>query len=365
MWRGLILFWGIFVIVLAGGFVALQWLGPPGAVTRLSSETPVHGEPPHPPPEHLVTLPIAAAVVAVPAAAFVPRQPGRTVPGPIPGPEAALLEPIRKPADGGLPRIAADGRIPSQAYAGAFKPVAGRQQIAIVVASFGLNAAMDAETIKALPAGISFGVSPYAPLSPVALQAAREAGHELLLSIPMEPQGFPLNDPGAHALLSTATPDENKENLRWVLGRVSGYAGVTAALGPGLNGERFAQLTEQMEAMLGELAARGVFYLDPRVASADAAALPFVWSRGTDRVIDDPPGRAGIDAKLAEMETIASDRGVAVGLVGVATPVVLDRLKAWSRGLAERGYDLAPASAVMLAPSPLLVVGKITPAAHH
>ena len=33
---------------------------------------------------------------------------------------------------------------------------------------------------------------------------ARPTEHEYLLSIPMEPQGYPLNDPGASALLTGA-----------------------------------------------------------------------------------------------------------------------------------------------------------------
>ncbi len=40
------------------------------------------------------------------------------------------------------------------------------------------------------------------------LAAARLAEHEYLLSIPMEPQGFPLNDPGPQALMTSASPEE-------------------------------------------------------------------------------------------------------------------------------------------------------------
>ena len=375
MWRRLLLFWGVIATGLAGGVASLQWLGPPAIVTIGPQQENRHNAVPAPAPktaselpsrpvepgtEHAVESAVASALTppgTAPLVGAVRGRPGRTGPVPVPPPNAALLDPPKGPVEGRLPRIASDGRTAGQVYAGAFAATAGRPHIAVILVGFGLNTLNDDAAIRDLPAGVSFSVSPYAALQPATLQAARDSGHELLLSIPMEPQGFPLNDPGDHALLSTATPEENRANLRWVLGRVAGYAGVTGALGPGLNGERFTQITEQMDDMLSELAARGLFYLDPRVSDADdaptlvRAALPAVWSRAIDRVIDDPPGRAGIDASLAELEHIASDRGVAVGLVGIATPVLLGRLKVWSRGLAERGFDLAPASAVMQPPA--------------
>ena len=263
-----------------------------------------------------------------------------------------MLEPGKTASDNPLPRIAADGRTSGQVYAGAFLPTQGRPRIAVILAGFGLSTEADEAAVAGLPSGVTLAISPYSAGQPAALQAARKAGHELLLSIPMEPQGFPLNDPGAHALLSTASPDENHANLLWVLGRSAGYAGTIGALGPKLFGERFSQLGEPMNRMLAELAGRGLFYVDARVVpGADAPGLPAAWSRATDRIIDDPPGRVGIEAALSELEHVAADRGMAIGLLGVMTPVALDRLKVWSRGLGDRGFDLAPVSAVMRAPT--------------
>ena len=340
-WRGLILFWGFSAFAVTAGAGVLQWAGPVSSA-RPAAKAAV-ALPPHTSSEHPGVTPELATVAS--------EKPGRTVPGPIADVDPALLEPGRTVADNLLPRIATDGRISGRVYAGAFTPTRGRPRIAIILVGFGLSTEADQDAIASLPPGITLAISPYAPGHPASLQAARTAGHELLLSIPMEPQGFPLNDPGAHALLSTASPDENHANLLWVLGRSMGYAGTIGALGPRLFGERFSQLGEPMNRMLAELASRGLFYVDARVApGGEAPPLPAAWSRATDRIIDDPPGRAGIDASLTELEHVATDRGVAVGLVGVMTPVVLDRLKAWSRGLGERGIELAPASAVMQAP---------------
>ncbi len=163
----------------------------------------------------------------------------------------------------------------------------------------------------------------------------------------MEPEGYPLNDAGDHALLTGASPDQNSSRLDWALTRIEGYAGVTNALGL-LRGERFADAPAQMEPVLQTLRGRGLFYIDARPDQPSPLA---VWGRDVDVVIDEPPLRPGIDAKLAALEQIARDKGSAVGLIGAVRRVTLDRLSAWSGGLAAKGLDLAPASAVVRKPT--------------
>ncbi len=275
--------------------------------------------------------------------------------GPIAAPDPALLEPGADPDAGMLPRIGKDGRTPGQAYSRGFTADPAMPRIALVVAGIGLNSAESMRAIQGLPGGFTLAVSPYAAPNPALLNVARQDGHELLLAIPLEPVGYPRNDPGEHALLTGATEEDNTRNLEWALGRFAGYAGVTAALGGQLNGERFPAVAEQMQPMLRSLASRGLFYVDPRIlpppeTGKPQPVLPYLWNRSIDVIVDDPADAASIEAKLAALEDIARDKGSALGLVELASPVALDRLAAWSNGLAARGFALAPASAVMLPP---------------
>ena len=254
-----------------------------------------------------------------------------------------------------LPRIGADQRTPSQVYASGFTDTTGRPRIGLILAGIGMNEAESAQAIASLPAGLTLAVSPYATPNPTLLDQARRKGHELLLAIPMEPMGFPLNDPGERALLTSATPEQNKRNLEWALGRFAGYAGTTAALGGQLNGERFPMLAEQMRPVLSNLAARGLFYVGARITARPGTpggqpAFPYAWNRSIDLVLDDPADAASLEAKLTALEGIARDKGSAIGLVGMASPIVLERLAAWTNGLGGRGFVLAPASALMLPP---------------
>ena len=254
-----------------------------------------------------------------------------------------------------LPRIGADQRTPSQVYASGFTDTTGRPRIGLILAGIGMNEAESAQAIASLPAELTLAVSPYATPNPALLEQARRKGHELLLAIPMEPMGFPLNDPGERALLTSATPEQNKRNLEWALGRFAGYAGTTAALGGQLNGERFPMLAEQMRPVLSTLAARGLFYVGARITARPETpggqpAFPYAWNRSIDLILDNPADAASLEAKLTALEGIARDKGSAIGLVGMASPIVLDRLAAWTNGLGGRGFVLAPASALMLPP---------------
>ena len=387
-WRGLILFWVLIAAFLGGGAIALQMLGPPaprGAAPMAAVPPPgtpkpePHGAKPEsrdgadlkpamPEPANHATP--AAPETAAPAApvhsdtpaippkpAAPPRdsRPGSASAGPIAAPDPGLLEPGKDPDTGMLPRIGADGRTPGQVYARGFAAEPGLPRIGLVLAGIGLNAAESMRAIQGLPGGVTLAISPYAAPNPELLNLARQEGHELLLSVPLEPMGYPLNDPGEHALLTGATVDENQRNLEWAMGRFTGYAGVTAALGGQLNGERFPNVAEQMQPMLNNLAVRGLFYVDPRVVPPSETgqrqpALPYVWNRSIDLIVDDPADAASLEAKLVALEAIARDKGAALGLVGLASPLVLDRLAAWSNGLTGRGFVLTPASALMLPP---------------
>ena len=52
---------------------------------------------------------------------------------------------------------------------------------------------------------------------------ARAAGHEVLMSLAMEPIEYPRIDPGPHTLLVALEAKQNLERTQWVLSRVGGY----------------------------------------------------------------------------------------------------------------------------------------------
>jgi polysaccharide deacetylase 2 family uncharacterized protein YibQ len=245
-----------------------------------------------------------------------------------------------------LPRIAMDGRMPMQVYAAGFDPSTRRPRVGLLLAGVGLNQADSASAIRALPGRVTLAFSPYAAHPEKLLAAARSGEHEYLLSLPMEPQGFPLNDPGPQAMMANLPPEQNQQRLEWALSRLAGYVGATGALGTTL-GERFAALPDQMNPVLTELAHRGLLYVDARPG---APPLPIAWGVAIDIVIDDPATAAEIDAKLAQLTRRATEKGSALGLATAVRPVTVDRIVAWTGRLAADGLALAPVSALVQPP---------------
>ena len=66
-----------------------------------------------------------------------------------------------------------------------------------------------------------------------------------------------------------------------------------------------------------------------------------------DVAIDAVPTSADIDRALAKLETVAKERGFAVGTAS-ALPISIDRLSAWIKTLDARGVMLVPLTTVML-----------------
>ena len=120
------------------------------------------------------------------------------------------------------------------------------------------------------------------------LQDARAHGHEYLASVPMEPQGYPLNDPGPRALLTGADPATNEHNLEWALIRVPGAVGATGAL-DGMRGERLAGAADpyaMVQVTLGRTACSTSIRAPARRArpmSRAAASISWWTTRPTGR----------------------------------------------------------------------------------
>ena len=353
-WRALRLFWLVVALSLAGSGAVLALLGPPevaqagpeavAVVAAVPAPVPepvaTAPEPPPPPsPEPASPLPAPVLAQLPPPAPEPPPTPGRA----IPRAEPAMLE---AGAYGPLPRIAANGRAPMQAYARPFDRTDRRPRVGLVLGGLGMNAALTEEAIRRLPPSVTLAFSPYATQAALLLERARDRGMETLVALPLEPTGYPLNSPGARALLTTLSAAENNERLDWALSRFTGYVGAIGALGP-MRGERYAALGERFGSLQEALQRRGLLYVDPRPGATNPARA---WGLAVEVVVDEPPNRQGIDRKLGVLEAAARERGSALGYAGEATPVLLDRLAAWAGSLESRGSVLAPVSVLIRRP---------------
>lgn len=267
-----------------------------------------------------------------------------TAPGVMGGIDQRLLEKSRY----GMIPMAVDGIKPFNAYAAeADRAKAARMPVvAIVIGGLGVGAAKTADAIIKLPAAVTLAFTPYGSEPGKLAERARAQRHEIFLQIPMEPYDFPDNDPGPQTLLTTLSGEQNLDRLYWHMSRLQGYAGITNFMGA-----RFIATDAAMQPIIRETAKRGLGFFDdgatPRTVAPQLAvvqALPFAKA---DISIDAVPTAAEIDRALARLESIAKERGVAIG-TAAALPISIDRIAAWTKSLESRGVMLAPLTTAML-----------------
>ncbi|WJR78634.1 divergent polysaccharide deacetylase family protein [Bradyrhizobium sp. NP1] len=248
----------------------------------------------------------------------------------------------------GMIPIMADGLKPFTAYAAeADRARAAKMPaVAIVIGGLGVGAAKTTDAIMKLPSAVTLAFTPYGSDPGKLAERARAQRHEIFLQIPMEPFDYPDNDPGPQTLLATLGPEQNLDRLYWHLSRFQGYAGIANFMGA-----RFVATDAVMQPVIREAAKRGLGYFDdgssPRSVApllASGQALPF--AKG-DVAIDAVPTAAEIERALAKLESLARERGVALGTAS-ALPVSIERIGAWIKGLEGRGIMLVPLTTAML-----------------
>ena len=254
---------------------------------------------------------------------------------------------LEKSRYGMIPAVA-DGLKPFTVYAAdADRTKAAKMPvIAIVVGGLGVGAAKTTDAIMKLPPAVTLAFTPYGADPTKLAERARAQRHEILLQVPMEPFDYPDNDPGPQTLLTTLTAEQNLDRLYWHLSRFQGYAGIANFMGA-----RFTATDSVMQPIIREAAKRGLGYLDdgssPRsiaLAQATAQSMPFAKA---DFTIDAVPTSVEIDRMLVKLETLAKERGLAVG-VASALPISIERLAAWTKTLEGRGILLVPLTTAML-----------------
>lgn len=260
--------------------------------------------------------------------------------------------PVEKPADMAAvpppPPLTAreqpyDGRPAWQRYAMAPPAQLGRKPvIAIVIDDVGVTR-RELDTLLALDAGVTFSIMGYADNMADFARRARAGGHELLVHVPMQPEGNA--DPGPKALTVGLSPAEIRARLRWHLDRHEGFVGINNHMG-----SRFSTDAAGMAVVAAELKARGLLFLDSRTsatsvgeAKAKEAGLP---TASRDVFLDNEIGANAIEAQLVLAERRARDKGTAIA-IGHPHEATIEALARFIPQAQARGIVFVPVSTVI------------------
>ena len=247
--------------------------------------------------------------------------------------------------NGPLPAIAPDGSQSWQIYGRPFSKADKRGKIAIIIGQMGLAGAATGLALQRLPPGVTLSFVPVADRLEGWVDAARNQGHEVLLSVPMEPLNYPHDDPGPNTLLLALDAAHNIDRMEWAMGRFSGYVGIISP-----TGTHFTAELNALRPVLEVVKKRGLAWVDARttpytVGDLVAADLGMAHAH-VDRIIDQDPSRGSIDDALAALEEIARKDGVAIGY-GEPYPTTLERVAKWVPLLPDKKLILAPFSALI------------------
>lgn len=187
-------------------------------------------------------------------------------------------------------------------------------RVAVVIDDIGYDISIARDFLN-LPVPVTLSIFPYAPHSREIAKDAKEKGHEILMHLPMEPEGYPGNgkDPGPGALYVKMTPGELVRQINSDLDRIPLVCGVNNHMG-----SRFTCDPKAMRILMETLKKRKKFFLDSRT-SAKSVGFKIAKEIGIpaaerdvfmDNVRDVKKIREQLDCLIED----AKKRGYAVGI---------------------------------------------------
>ena len=291
-----------------------------------------------------IVVGVALAVHGGPAPNLVAsaQNAGSATPKLSPPPSAPASAFMPPPPASPLPRAPA-GRPAWQQFALAMPATDGRPVIAIVIDDMGIDKA-DAARVIGLQGPLTIAFMSYATELDSQAHAARAAGDEIWMHIPMEPLDGEV-DAGPNVLKTDLTPEEIRRRLDWALARLPGIVGVNNHMG-----SKFTQYAPGMTVVMEDLRARGLAFLDSRTIAATVASqvagrmgVPHI---DRDVFIDNDESVQAVLRQLEETERVAAKRGYALA-IGHPHPTTIAALQQWLPTLKAKGFVLVPASALL------------------
>jgi polysaccharide deacetylase 2 family uncharacterized protein YibQ len=190
----------------------------------------------------------------------------------------------------------------------------------------------------ALPTEVGFAILPFLPKSAETATALHQAGHEIWLHLPMEPENYPKNDPGPGAVLMAMNSDELRMAVHSAINNIPHVVGVNNHMGSKATAD-----LKTMTWIMQELKSREMAFIDSRTTvntvAEEAARAQGVPTSRRHVFLDNERSAPAIRAQLDEAVYRCRLEGeiIAIGhLDRVTVQVLFEELP----GLPALGADL-------------------------
>jgi hypothetical protein len=241
---------------------------------------------------------------------------------------------------GDLPIIGDNNLKPFDAYK---KPVAASSSkplIALGITGIGLSHQLTEGVFSKLHSRASIILSPYAEHIDSLQKTARSYGNEVWLSLPLENHKFPFEDPGSRGILVNAGLKFNKDNLKYILGSTTGYAGLVS-----YTDQAFLDSPTMLSGILSQAFSRGLGFVELNSTNTAISRKTAVNNRApyvkaTLKKSDDT-----IKDIFTELKRQATRNGKSVGVIEIS-PAMLERFQAEIMRAQNEDYEIVPLSVV-------------------
>jgi len=271
----------------------------------------------------------SAPPAPVPAAAPSARLKLPPRPAPVQARLSSAARPAPKPRAAALPpRVVGPGSV-------------GPGSVALIIDDMGASQ-QEVQELLSIGLPLTFSVIPSLAHAKGVAEAAHKAGAEVMVHMPMEPEGYPRQPMEKIGLLVAMADPEIQE-------RVQGYfRSVPYAVGANNHmGSRFTQSAEKMEVVLKVLQEKGMYFVDSKTSPASvgyARARALGLRCGARQVfLDNVQDEALIGKQLAQVAAIARKRGSAIAICH-PHPATIRALKAMLPQLHKDGISFVVVS---------------------
>ena len=185
-------------------------------------------------------------------------------------------------------------------------------QLAIIIDDIGYDETI-AQKFLDLDAVLTFSILPHSTHDKRIAKLAHSKGFDVMLHLPMEPNEYPLINPGPGVLLTSMSPGQLIDQLNEDLDAVPFIKGVNNHMG-----SKMTTIAPQLHLIFSILKKRNLYFIDSRTTadtlcgpSAQLLQLPFAQK---DVFIDHIPGPDFIREQIHRLIKIAGSHGEAVGI---------------------------------------------------
>jgi polysaccharide deacetylase 2 family uncharacterized protein YibQ len=193
----------------------------------------------------------------------------------------------------------------------------------------------------AIDPNVNFAILPNSENAQESARTLHGRGFELLCHLPMQPLGYPKQQPGANAILTSMTDEQIADTTRANVGAIPNIRGVNNHMGSAATSDRRVMTT-----VLGALP-KGLYFIDSKTAGTSIAGQLAhemdIRTASRNVFLDDVQSESAVRRQLGQLADAAATRGQAVG-IGHMYPVTMKVLGEEAPRLRAEGFRFIRAS---------------------